>query len=36
MDKSNVYVYSEDICICCGSPVPEGRMICWSCEHDDN
>lgn len=22
-----------DICVCCGEPVPEGRMICWRCEH---
>lgn len=21
-----------DICVCCGKPVPEGRMICWACE----
>ncbi|MCD7956964.1 MAG: hypothetical protein LUG93_14700 [Lachnospiraceae bacterium] len=23
-----------DICVCCGRPVPEGRMICWICEHE--
>lgn len=23
-----------DICVCCGRPVPEGRMICWSCENE--
>ena len=23
----------EDICVCCGEPVPEGRMVCWKCEH---
>lgn len=22
-----------DRCICCGAPIPEGRMICWQCEH---
>lgn len=22
-----------DICVCCGAAVPEGRMICWACEH---
>ena len=22
-----------DICVCCGEPVPEGRTICWKCEH---
>ena len=23
-----------DICVCCGAPVPEGRMICWNCEKE--
>ncbi len=23
-----------DICVCCGRPVPEGRMICWVCEQE--
>ncbi|MBP3391913.1 MAG: hypothetical protein J6L76_03900 [Clostridia bacterium] len=23
-----------DICVCCGVPVPEGRMICPNCESD--
>lgn len=22
----------SDICVCCGKPVPEGRMVCYSCE----
>lgn len=22
-----------DICVCCGEPIPEGRMICWTCEN---
>lgn len=22
-----------DNCVCCGEPVPEGRLICWKCEH---
>lgn len=22
-----------DACVCCGAPVPEGRQICWVCEH---
>lgn len=21
-----------DTCICCGAPVPEGRMVCGACE----
>ena len=24
-----------DLCICCGAPVPEGRMICYACESGD-
>lgn len=24
-----------DACVCCGAPVPEGRQICWICEHTD-
>lgn len=24
---------SENSCICCGDIVPEGRQVCWSCEH---
>ena len=23
----------DSICVCCGEPVPEGRMVCWGCEH---
>lgn len=26
-------IASEDRCVCCGAPVPEGRMVCWWCEH---
>lgn len=22
-----------DTCVVCGAPVPEGRMVCWICEH---
>lgn len=22
-----------DRCVCCGEIVPEGRMVCWKCEH---
>lgn len=24
-----------DMCVCCGSPVPEGRMVCFACEDED-
>lgn len=24
---------NEDTCVCCGEPVPEGRQVCWQCEH---
>ena len=23
----------ENRCVCCGAVVPEGRMVCWSCEN---
>ena len=23
-----------DICVCCGKPVPEGRMVCYACERE--
>lgn len=25
----------ENRCVCCGDLIPEGRMVCWSCEHKD-
>ena len=25
-----------DRCICCGEPIPEGRQICWKCEHEED
>ena len=24
---------TEEHCVCCGEIIPEGRQICWSCEH---
>ena len=29
----NSYHVNIDYCVICGAPVPEGRMICWICEH---
>lgn len=26
----------SDICVCCGKPVPEGRMVCYSCETESS
>lgn len=23
---------NTDLCVCCGKPVPEGRMVCYACE----
>lgn len=23
---------NENICVCCGAPIPEGRQVCWNCE----
>lgn len=31
-EESTKYVSAEDICVCCGSPVPEGTMVCASCQ----
>lgn len=28
----NVILTSGDICVCCGEIVPEGRMVCPTCE----
>lgn len=25
----------ENRCVCCGSEIPEGRQVCWECEHVD-
>lgn len=25
----------ENRCVCCGEPIPEGRMICPECEHKE-
>lgn len=25
----------EERCVCCGKPVPEGRQVCWNCEHQE-
>lgn len=25
---------NENKCICCNDIIPEGRQICWSCEHN--
>ena len=24
---------NEERCVCCGSVIPEGRQVCWNCEH---
>jgi hypothetical protein len=21
-------------CVCCGTEIPEGRQVCWACEHE--
>ena len=23
----------DNTCVCCGSVIPEGRMVCWACEN---
>lgn len=32
--KKGTIQMNEDRCICCGEVVPEGRMVCWGCEHN--
>lgn len=27
---------NPDLCVCCGKPIPEGRMVCYACETDGN
>lgn len=27
---------NENRCVCCGEIIPEGKMVCWNCEHKDN
>lgn len=34
-EAGNGHRVLPDICVCCGAPVPEGRQICWQCEHQD-
>lgn len=24
---------TEDLCVCCGMPIPEGKHVCWTCEN---
>jgi predicted amidophosphoribosyltransferase len=24
---------TENTCVCCGEIIPEGRQVCWNCEH---
>ena len=26
----------ENICVCCGEIIPEGRQVCYRCEHGGN
>ena len=26
----------EEHCVCCGSLIPEGRQVCYNCEHKEN
>ena len=28
-------VGNDNICVCCGSIVPEGRQVCYACEHKE-
>ena len=24
---------TSNFCVCCGVEIPEGRQVCWNCEH---
>lgn len=26
----------ENKCVCCNAPIPEGRQVCYKCEHTNN
>lgn len=26
----------DNTCVCCGKIIPEGRMVCPECEHEDS
>lgn len=33
MENENVMaIYLTETCVCCGAPIPEGRMTCVECE----
>lgn len=32
-EKEIIHMNDEDICVCCGGYVPEGRMVCLKCEN---
>ena len=27
---------NEETCVICGAPIPEGRQVCYFCEHKIN
>ena len=27
-------IMTEERCVCCGEIIPEGRQVCWQCEHE--
>ena len=36
VNRAPVYAARCDRCICCGEPIPEGRGVCWRCEHEED
>ena len=36
MEEKRATSQYPDICVCCGKPVPEGRMVCYFCETGGN
>lgn len=29
----NINIVNENRCVVCGEVIPEGRIVCWICEH---
>lgn len=30
--KRNNFYSGENLCVCCGNEIPEGRLVCFTCE----
>lgn len=32
--EEKTVLLTSDLCVACGTPVPEGRMVCYACESE--